>query len=177
MCDSIPVYIEEVKAEPSVHIPERCNTGQVLIETLDTEPVVESYQVPPSVKEYHEPVGESFKVPPSLEEVNEHDGESFKGPYSVEESNWCVSIGTDNYKDKGRQANMESEGSELTLPAERELQEVNNLCISPPITWYASVTAERTIMCGSHWQALALLREVVELYCFTYGAEKVHEPF
>lgn len=158
MCDSIPVYIEEVKAEPSVHSHERCDTGQVLIETVENEPTVEIYKVPPSLREFHEPDGESLTVPPSLREFDEPDGESFKGPYSVEESNWCISIEIDVHKDKGRDAcmesegkdrdaSMESEGSELTTPAESEPQEVNNLCISMPLTSYASVgTALRTVM-------------------------------
>ncbi|XP_063870569.1 glycogenin-1-like isoform X3 [Scylla paramamosain] len=134
MCDSIPVFIEEVKAEPSVHSPERCDTGQVFLETVESEPIAESYKVPPSVMEFHEHLCESFPVPPSLE-VGER-GESFNGSYNVEESNWCVSfeitVGT---KDNGREATVESEGkdrdasmasggSELTTPAESELQEV-----------------------------------------------------
>lgn len=144
MCDSIPVFIEEVKAEPSVHSPERCDTGQVFLETVESEPIAESYKVPPSVMEFHEHLCESFPVPPSLE-VGER-GESFNGSYNVEESNWCVSfeitVGT---KDNGREATVESEGkdrdasmasggSELTTPAESELQEVNNLYITTILT-------------------------------------------
>lgn len=143
MCDSIPVFIEEVKAEPSVHSHERCDTGQVFLETVESEPIAESYKVPPSVMEFHEPLGESFPVPPSLD-IGEH-GESFKGPYSVEESNWCVSLEITVGKDNGREATVESEGkdrdasmasggSELTTSAESEPQEVNNLCITTVLT-------------------------------------------
>lgn len=187
MCDSIPVFIEEVKAEPSVHSPERCDTGQVLIDTVENEPIVESYKVPLSPREFDERDGESYPVPPSLRKFDEPDGESFKGPHSVDESNWCVSVGVGVHKDKDRAASVESEGndrdpsvesegSELTTPAESELQEVNNLCISTPFTSYACVgIAERTVV----WQSVAGLgsAEVVELFCFTCQAGRVHEPY
>lgn len=152
LCNALAVYIEEVKAEPSVQRPERCNTRQIFIENVENEPMVESCGIPLSLREFDEP-GESCGVPPSLKESDETiDGiyklalspresrepaEIFKVPNSAENSNRSLPIEIDVHKTKDRETNMESEGKdretcmeseskELATPVESELQEVNN---------------------------------------------------
>lgn len=152
LCNSIPVYIEEVKPEPSVQTPEWCNTDQIFFEKVENEPIVESSRVPPSMREFDEP-GESCQVPPSSKEFDETIGDNyklalspresrepteiFKVPYSAENSYRCLSIEIDINKAKDGEANMESEGKsgdtcmeseskELASPVEIEPQEVNN---------------------------------------------------
>lgn len=151
-CNSIPVYIEEVKPENSVQSPEWCNTGQIFFEKVENEPIVESSRVPPSMRECDEP-SESCGVPPSLKESDETTSENyrlaisareshepteiFKVPNSAENSYRCLSIEIGVNKAKDREANMESESKnrdtcmeseskELTTPVESEPQEVNN---------------------------------------------------
>ncbi|XP_050718601.1 glycogenin-1-like isoform X2 [Eriocheir sinensis] len=139
LCNSIPVYIEEVKAEPSVQSPEWCDTDRVFIEKVENEPIVESCGVPPSSRKHHEP-DKSSEVPPSLKESGEticenykltlspresHEPtEIFKVPNSADDSDLCLSTEIDVNKTKDREANMESESKELATSVKCELQEV-----------------------------------------------------
>lgn len=192
LCNSIPVYIEEVKAELSVQSPEWCNTGQIFIEKLENEPIVESRGVPPSLKEYDGP-DESCRVPPSLKESDETISESyrltlspresrepteiFKVPHSADNSNRCLSIEMDgnNAKDGGgnmesegkdRDTCMESESQELATPVESELQEVNNFVFPHQLLYMLQLLLLED---GCYVRvSLASLgsAEVVELFCF-----------
>lgn len=135
LCNSIPVYIEEVKAEPSVQSPEWCDTDRIFIEKVENEPIVESCGVPPSLKDNDEP-GERCGFPPILTESDEticenykltlspresrEPTEIFRVPNSAENSDWCLN------KAKDRETHMESESKELATSDESELQEVNN---------------------------------------------------
>lgn len=139
LCNSIPVYIEEVKPEPSVQSPEWCDTDRVFIEKVENEPIVESCGDPPSSREHHEPnkesgetICENYKLTLSPRESREPT-EIFKVPNSADDSDWCLSTEIDINKAKDREANMESESKELATSVKCELQEVNNTMFPHPL--------------------------------------------
>lgn len=180
LCNSIPVYIEEVKAEPSVQSPEWCDTDRVFIEKVENEPIVKSCGVPPSSREHHEP-DKSSGVPPSLKESGEticenykltlspresrEPTEIFKVPNSADDSDWCLSTEIDVNKAKDREANMESESKELATSVKYELQEVNNTVSTSLVHMLPLLLLKDVCYVRVSLEGLGSA-EVVELFCF-----------